>query len=122
MDVLLIEPDLILAKTYKEVLENNSLRVSIVSDAESAVYEIDRKAPQVIVLELQLAKYSGIDFLHEFKTYEDWHDIPVIVYSRIPKYTFEKDEVDWSKYGVRRYLEKSRYTATELANFIKREI
>ena len=122
MNVLLIEPDLILAKTYKEALENNSLDVSIVNDAESAVYEIDKQAPQIIVLELQLAKYSGIDFLHEFNTYEDWQGIPVIIYSRIPKYTFEKEEVDWSKFGVKRYLEKSKYTVAELANFIKREI
>jgi CheY-like chemotaxis protein len=79
--VLLIEPDTILASTYRQALQHAGHTVACVHTAQDAVYEADNSKPDVVVLELQLAAHDGIEFLHEFRSYPEWQRTPVIVNS-----------------------------------------
>ena len=119
MNILLIEPNKILAQAYGSELHSLGIKVVWAPDAESAIRQIDKKLPDVVILEPKLAGHSGVEFLHEFRSYEDWHDIPVIIYSSVPEYSFGAEEAVWQKFGVERYLDKSRVSTKQLAGIIK---
>lgn len=79
MKILLIEPDTKLAGIYKAALEQAGHSVSWARQAQSAVHMADERAPEVVVLELQLSAHNGVEFLYEFRSYAEWKDIPVVL-------------------------------------------
>jgi CheY-like chemotaxis protein len=72
----------------------------------------------VLVIELQLGAHSGIEFLHELRSYEDWADIPVIINSSVPKDAFDVSEAAWQRLGVVRYFYKAKTSAKQLIGAI----
>ena len=77
--VLLIEPNTVLAKTYTQALQHAGHSVAWVSGAQTAVDAADKKMPDVVILELQLPQHNGVEFLHEFRSYTEWANIPVVI-------------------------------------------
>lgn len=84
MNILLIEPDKLLADIYRQALEGAEHSVRMTASAQSAVFSADEIRPDVIVLELQLINHSGLEFLYELRSYPEWQDIPVIINSYVP--------------------------------------
>lgn len=82
--VLLVEPDRPLAKTYSLALKRAGHKVKVASSSQEAIDIADRDAPDVVVLEIQLVKHSGIEFLYEFRSYPEWQDIPVLIHTSVP--------------------------------------
>lgn len=119
MRVLLVEPDVILARQYQKAFAGSGIDVALCSNAQSAIVSIDEKTPDVIVLELQLAGHSGIEFLHEFRSYEDWSNIPVIMHSSVPEYAVGADSKIWKQLGVERYFYKPKTTIKQLVGAVK---
>jgi hypothetical protein len=50
MRILLVEPDKILAKTYMEQLLLTGIDVTLARDGQTAVHEIDKLIPDVLVI------------------------------------------------------------------------
>lgn len=107
MRILLIEPDKILASTYKRALVLAGHQVTMCAGAQAAIIAADQTQPDVVVLELQLPGHSGIEFLHEFRSYSDWSKVPVVVQSIVPAGEFA---ASWpllsGRLGVTEYLYK----------------
>lgn len=122
MLVLIIEPDLILAKESKKAFEKVGLKVELCSNAQGAINIIDNNKPAAVLLELQLAGHSGIEFLHEFRSYEDWTSVSVFIYSSVPKYSFGVDEKTWEHLGIERYLHKSEVPLSRLVGIVKSKL
>lgn len=119
MNVLIIEPDKILAKQYQKAFVHAGVDARVCGDAQSAVIAVDEKRPDVVVLELQLAGHSGVEFLHEFRSYEDWVDIPVIVHSSVPEYALGADKNVWKQLGVVRFFYKPKTSLQQLVGAVK---
>jgi DNA-binding response OmpR family regulator len=106
-NILLIEPDRLLAETYKRSLEKVGHEITTCAGAQSGVISADKLAPDLVILELQLVEHSGIEFLYEFRSYSDWQAIPVLVHTMVPKREFN---TSWhllhDELGVRGYLYK----------------
>lgn len=81
MRILLVEPDKVLASTYRQALERAGHGVNIVHEAQSAIDVADRQAPELVILELQLIEHNGVEFLYEFRSYPEWQQVPVIVHT-----------------------------------------
>lgn len=81
--VLLIEPDVVLAKTYAQALTSEGHKVASYGDVQTAIAAMDKKLPQLIIMELQLGNHNGVEFLYEMRSYPDWDAVPVIVLSRL---------------------------------------
>ena len=84
MDILLIEPDMAVANIYGEALRLAGHRVTHSVDAQLAIHLADGQTPDLVILELQLARHNGVEFLYEFRSYPEWAAIPVIVISTVP--------------------------------------
>lgn len=87
-NVLLVEPDRLLAKTYFQALSEAGHDVIVAAGAQTAIFAADKQLPDVVVLELQLVEHSGIEFLYEFRSYPEWQGIPVIIFSQVPPAEF----------------------------------
>ncbi|HMH30950.1 MAG TPA: response regulator [Methylomirabilota bacterium] len=118
--VLLIEPDHVLAKTYGQALVSDGHHVVAAATAQAGVQAADAVKPEVVVLELQLVEHSGIEFLYEFRSYQDWQDIPVLVQTQVPPAEFNEN---WrllkNELGVRAYLYKPHTSLRELLAHVK---
>lgn len=105
-NILLIEPDHVLAGTYRQFLEDAGHSVQVSQSAQSAVRGVDTNLPDVIVLELQLANHNGIEFLYEFRSYPEWQAIPLILHTMIPARALQLPETVMNELNIRGLLYK----------------
>ena len=119
--VLLIEPDHILAETYKQAIESEKLaRVEVVNGAQAAIMAADAHKPDLVILELQLIEHSGVEFLYEFRSYPEWQSVPVIVQTIVPFSEFHDNmQLLEEELGVRMYLYKPHTSLHQLLSCIK---
>jgi DNA-binding response OmpR family regulator len=116
-NILLIEPDRLLAETYAQAILSAGHQVAVAPGAQSAILVADRFEPDLVVVELQLVEHSGIEFLYEFRSYTDWQAVPIIIHSHVPPREFNgSSQLLRDELGVRDYLYKPQ---TSLAQFIK---
>lgn len=89
MKIILLEPDKVLADTYRQVLISAGHKVVMCATAQAAIFAADELKPDVVVLELQLTGHSGIEFLYEFRSYDDWTAVPAVVLTNVPAGEFD---------------------------------
>jgi DNA-binding response OmpR family regulator len=106
MHILLIEPDKILAGTYRQALEHAGHSVSVSHNAQDAVHHADEKTPDAVVLELQLAGHSGVEFLYEFRSYPEWQQVPLILHTLVPPQALRISEQLLDQLHVNAYFYK----------------
>ena len=113
--VLFIEPDSTLAAAYANVLTQKGYHVDFAKSAQQAIAAADRQLPDVVVLELQMARHNGVEFMYEFKSYTEWQDIPIVILSALSTRELAgyRDVVE--KLHIARVLKKSETTAVQLA-------
>jgi DNA-binding response OmpR family regulator len=114
MNVLLIEPDTVLANVYKQALERVGHKVMRVASAQSGVTVSDIRRPDVVIMELQLATHSGVAFLYEFRSYADWLHIPVIIHSVIPPAEIAQFDQAFQELNISSYLYKPHTSLQKL--------
>jgi DNA-binding response OmpR family regulator len=89
-NILLVEPDHMLAQTYIGALELAGHSVQVSPTAQSALEVADEVRPDVVLLELQLVAHSGVEFLYEFRSYADWQEVPIVIVSKVPPAEFNQ--------------------------------
>jgi DNA-binding response OmpR family regulator len=119
MNILLVEPDRLLARSYAQALQNEGHRVLCSPNAQQAIFAADSLIPDLVILELQLVSHSGIEFLYEFRSYPDWQDIPVLIQSQVPPAEFlDNWQLLQEQLGVVDYLYKPQTTLAKLRKVI----
>jgi len=114
-NILLIEPDKVLADTYRLGFEANGHSVVMCAGAQTAIFAADEKTPDIVVMELQLIGHSGVEFLYEFRSYTEWQTVPVLIHTQVPSSEFSGSwEMLSSQLGVSGYLYKPSTTFKEL--------
>ncbi len=112
--ILLIEPDYVLAKATAKYLSGKKYLVSHCADAQSAVALCDDNPPDVVVLELQLAAHSGVEFIYEFRSYADWAHVPIIILSSLAGDESIKSEDYKRQFFISDVLKKSDTSLAQL--------
>lgn len=118
-DVLLIEPDIQLAKTYISALKSTGIKVGHAQSAQSAIILINQYKPKLIILELQLKKHNGIEFLNELGSYVDLQDIPVVLLTFIPESSIKLIREQKARLNIVDYLYKPRTSLEQLINMTR---
>lgn len=115
MNILLIEPDKILADSYCLALKKAGYFIEATTTAQQAMNAIDHKIPDMIIMELQLPGHNGIELLYELRSYADLQTIRVIVL------TFAQlrlSDNQLKRLSVDRYLYKPQTSLRQLVNAI----
>lgn len=117
--ILLIEPDNVLGKSVTVGLKKSGYSVIHCRTAQSAINIADKEDFDLVICELLLVGNSGIEFLYEFRSYSDWQNIPVIIYSSVPAYEFSNKRNGLaSELSVSAYLYKPHSSVKQLIKYV----
>jgi len=119
-NLLLLEPDAILGRTYQAVLTQNGHHVSWFRNASSAISNIDQVQPHLIITELQLPMHNGVEFLYELRSYQDLAHIPVILITSVPPMLKAFSSNLWQQLGVAAYHYKPLTKLSNLSRSVDR--
>jgi CheY-like chemotaxis protein len=114
--VLVVEPQVIIARNIKKSLDGNE--VSVVQEPHGAVLFANDWKPDVVILELSLSGHSGMEFLYEFRSYDDWRDIPIIIYSSI---LLEAEVINsrlWQQMNIAAFLYKPESSLQKMTDAV----
>lgn len=120
--VLIIEPHTVLAQTYAKTFELAGFVTLTASSAQHAVDVADGQSPDIVILELQMSNHSGLEFLHEFRSYGDWRNIPVIINTNIPLSRLNRNLEALEQLGVKQVLYKPNTSLKELIREVRKLI
>lgn len=119
MKILIIEPDRLLARQYSQALKQVG-DCNFVATAQEAITSIDESKPDLIILELLLKAHNGVEFLYELRSYDDLHNLPIILHTYTPQEKFSSDETVLHELGIKDYLYKPETSLQQLALSAKR--
>ncbi len=112
-NVLVVEPDELLAKTYRRILTDSGYYVRASTNAQDAITDIDSTKPDVIIVEIQLRLHNGIELLNEIRSYPDLSEIPIIVLTYIPEASFY-GLLNNKQLKISKYLYKTQATHQDI--------
>lgn len=104
--ILLVEPDTVLAKTYAAALTSSGHHVLRAQDAQSAINATDTVRPDCIILELRLPQHNGVEFLYELRSHADWQAIPIVILSQLTIDQAGLDAAKMKELGIRAFCYK----------------
>lgn len=105
--IMLIEDDYVDALTIKRAFRDIKVEneLIIAEDGEKALEMLKdmQEYPQVIILDLNMPKLSGIEFLKIIKKDENFAIIPVVIMTTSKE---DEDKLNCYKNGISGYIEK----------------
>jgi DNA-binding response OmpR family regulator len=101
--VLLVEDEEALRKVLRDILVRDGYTVLEAGDGVRALDEIDRGAPDVVLLDLNIPKLDGFGVLTHLRSRPQTADIPVIV---LTAHGDEESEVRALQLGATDFLAK----------------
>lgn len=116
--ILLVDADAPLRKLTKAAFEAAGYTAAAASSAAKAIALCEERQPDIIVLDLQLRGHSGVELLHELRSYQEWQHIPVILYTNIPKNDLAGFEKAFALTGIRAYCYKPETTFKKLIDTV----
>jgi len=119
--VLFVEDDDDFRENFAFELRQAGLEVIEVRLAEDAVDVLERRDPDLLLLDICMppGRMDGIELLASFRENDRWRNLPVIVLSGFGNYI----NLDITgRLGVRAVLTKGEVTATEVSRWIEETV
>lgn len=83
--VLVVDDEPDFAALVESVLRGQGFDVRLAQDGEEALSRVREKAPDLITLDIQMPRKTGLLFYRQLRTITDYRGIPVIVISGLTK-------------------------------------
>jgi two-component system alkaline phosphatase synthesis response regulator PhoP len=115
-NVLIVEDEDFLIRALKDNLTAEGYKVDIAKDGEEAIEKIEKKKPNLILLDILMPKKDGFYVLKEIKKNAEWKLIPVIVLSNLGEDTSIKRALEM---GADDYFVKSQHPIQEIIEKVK---
>lgn len=118
--ILLVEDDISLSKMYALKFKNAGFNVLVANDGARGLALAAEAHPNLILLDMMLPKYSGIEFLEQLTQHSGTPiNIPIIALSN----RTDHQDVDRAmKLGVKEYLAKAMHTPEEVVDKVKQHL
>jgi len=114
--ILIVEPDSNAQATLVETLVKYEIVTA--ANAPQAIEMADEQGIDMVIMEMSLAGHSGMEFLYEFRTYTDWIDVPVVVFSSVKLDRDITDSRTWEQLNVASYLYKPSTSLEKLKSVV----
>lgn len=114
MKILLIEPDRELGQTLSDALESDGHNVMVRREAQTGLDGLDHHSPDLVLLEIQLGKHNGVEFLYELHSYTDWQNIPIIIHTHNSHAKEPEFAQAWKQLDVKQILYKPETSIAKL--------
>lgn len=86
--VVAVDDEVQVRELVSTILEENGYIALLAENGEEAMDIVRQNRPDLIIMDILMPRQSGIKMYRELKSDETLNDIPVIIYSGIPKRTF----------------------------------
>ena len=81
-NVLLVDDNNLIVAAYQNLLKINGFGVLVATDGEAAIELALGEKPDLVLLDLQLPKRSGLEVLQTLRAAPDLKAVPVIVFTQ----------------------------------------
>jgi DNA-binding response OmpR family regulator len=116
--ILLLEADSLLAQNITKYLSKAGHDVQWFAEPQAAIHAADTQSPELVILDLLLASHSGAEFLYEFRSYPDWQNTPVIIFSSLSNEEIQEAAPALSQLNITAYYHKPHASLAELAQAV----
>jgi DNA-binding response OmpR family regulator len=117
--VLIIEPSKELSRVVSQALKKAGVESKQVHSSEQAILAVEDKDLQAIIIEPLIPKHNGLEFIYEFRSYGDWFDIPIIIYSQLSSEEFVLNPALKKDLGIFSHLYKPTTTLEKLVSDVQ---
>ncbi len=114
--ILIIEDDSFLQGLEASKLEKEGYKIITASSGEEALKKINEPDINIVLLDLLLPNFDGLEILKKIRDTEPLKNIPVIVFSNLSEEKTYKQSMDL---GATDFMVKSNFTLDELVKHIK---
>jgi len=115
--VLIVEDDPSLSKMYSLKFKSEGFAVIVAHDGADGLAKAAEQSPSIILLDMMLPKYSGIEFLEQLQHHGVVTGVPIIALTNLT----EKKEADHARQlGVKEYLAKAMHTPKQVVDIVKK--
>lgn len=97
-----------------EALGRKGFSSVIAHIAQEGIAKADEYAPRLVIIELLIPDHNGLEFIHEFRSYPEWLDVPIILYSHISSEELGANQDMLNDMGVRAHLYKPTTSLSKL--------
>jgi DNA-binding response OmpR family regulator len=116
MKVLIVDDEKGILKMYQERLSMEGMEVTTASNGEEGINLAKNQKPDIIMLDIIMPKFNGLDVLKNLKNDPDTKNIPVFLLTNLPA---ECSGDKAKELGAAGYLVKAEYEPKMLVNVIK---
>jgi DNA-binding response OmpR family regulator len=114
MRILILETDKLLAENIGNCLATAGYQIDWQVDPQEAIISVDVQSVDLVIMDVILASRSGIEFLYEFRSYPDWVNVPIIIYSSVPAREVGDSVVGFEQINIKHYLYKPSTPVAQL--------
>lgn len=115
--VLIVEDDPSLSKLYATRLQQEGYQVVTAYDGATGLAIAAEESPTLIMLDMMLPKYTGIEFLEQLKQHGKTENYIIVCLTNLT----EKKEADRAReLGAKEYLAKAMHTPDEIVEKLKK--
>jgi CheY-like chemotaxis protein len=87
--ILIVEDDADLVETYTDLLETNQYSVTSTAKAKEAITLVTRLKPNLVLLDLNLAGFSGVVVINMIRSYPPLKDTKIVVITGHPEMLYK---------------------------------
>ena len=141
--ILVVEDDVDLNNTYSIVLRKEGLDVSSAKDGLEAIKLLDKFTPDLVLLDLRMAKMGGVEFLKESNIANNLPNTKIIIFTRLGRGTkitlhLKEDQTEYLEerkikdlndeiqeafeLGASRYVLKAMLSPKQLVKLVEEEL
>ncbi len=117
--ILIAEDDTAYGNVYKTKLENEGFDVTVVENGELVLGEMERRKPDLLILDLMMSDKNGFEVLQELRSNDKFKEMKVIVASNLSQHA---DVEKVSALQAIDYFVKSDVSVTEMVEKIKKAL
>lgn len=117
--ILVIEDDEDLNNAYGTILTREGFVVEQVKDGQEGIEILPTFTPDLILLDLRMARMDGVEFLRQANLLENLPETKVIVFTN---FDFNDEIQQAFDLGANRYVLKAMVTPKQLAKLVREEL
>lgn len=117
--LLFIEDDIITGSIYRHHFKLAGYEVELADDGEKALKALSRFKPDIVVLDLLLPKFNGLEILRRIRADPDTRALPVIVFTNAFASDLAREAM---RAGATQCLSKAKTTAPALLAAIRSDL
>jgi DNA-binding response OmpR family regulator len=99
--ILLVDDEEYIRHYYREELTEEGHEVSTVATGHNLLKRIDLFQPEVVVLDIKLVDYDGLELLQEIRNRH--HDLPVVLCTAYDTYKYDQKAIAADYYVIKSF-------------------